>query len=96
LSDAQTPFIEPGETLAVDLLIEPVKPFDAQYYPFTINSSSLEQTEREPVVEQGSVQIQGLAWYRRYLLPILATIIGTGIIFSIGLFLMIYVGSGSS
>ena len=96
LSDAQTPFIEPGETLAVDLLIDPVKPFDAQYYPFTINSISLEQTEREPVVEQGSVRIQGLAWYRRYLLPILATIIGTGIIFSIGLFLMIYVGSGGS
>jgi hypothetical protein len=48
---AQTPLVEPGETLVVDLLVNPVRPFKTQHYLFQLFSRSVEQ-EGAPLVEE--------------------------------------------
>jgi hypothetical protein len=62
----ETPIVQPGETLAVDLLIDPLHPHDAQTYSFTIKSRSLEQPGSREVTEEGSVQIVGSTFFERY------------------------------
>jgi hypothetical protein len=63
----QTPFIQPGETLAVDLLIKAMTSGKSQHRLFQVFSSSVEQENAPLVVEEGSVQIGGGFWTRRVL-----------------------------
>ena len=66
---ARTPFVEPSETLAIDLLIDPIKrSSQTEHYPITVTSKSVEQEEASPVIEEGDVQIAGVSWFR-HLLP---------------------------
>ena len=67
LSWVQTPFIQPGETLAVDLFIKAMTSGKSQYRLFQVFSSSVEQENAPLVVEEGSVQIGGGFWTRRVL-----------------------------
>jgi VWFA-related protein len=67
---AETPPVEPGETLAVDLLIDPLKPYQAQDYSFKVLSKAVGQEGVPPVIESGSVQVKGVSWFR-HLLPYL-------------------------
>lgn len=62
----ETPFVQPGQTLAVDLFIDPLRPHDAETYFFTIKSRSLEQPEGPVVTEEGSIQIIGSTFFERY------------------------------
>lgn len=74
---ARTSFVEPGETLTVDLLISPVRARPGQPYPFTVLSRSVEQEGAPPVIEEGNIQIEEASWVRRYgpFVAILATAI---------------------
>ena len=63
---AQTPVVEAGETLAVDLLIRPVRPYQTAYYPFVVTCRSLEATDAPPVVEEGSVHVVGPTLFQRF------------------------------
>lgn len=86
----QTPFVEPGETLAVDLLVDPANPYQTQDCPFKVISRSLEQPEPPLIVEESNIQIVGLTPFQRYspflivllvavmLLSIASWLIGTG------------------
>jgi len=66
---ARTPFVEPGETLAIDLLIDPIKrSSQTEHYPVTVTSKSVEQEDAPPVIEEGDIQIAGVSWFR-HLLP---------------------------
>ena len=86
----QTPFVEPGETLAIDLLVDPANPYQTQDYSFKVISRSLEQPEPPLIVEESNIQIVGLTPFQRYspflivllvavmLLSIASWLIGTG------------------
>jgi hypothetical protein len=64
----QTPQIEPGEALMVDLLIMPAKPFRRQAYNFTIISKPFEPEQGDSAVdEEGVVHIRGVHWLWRFL-----------------------------
>jgi len=76
LDYAQTPLIEPGETLLVDLLIDPLDPKKTKTYSFNVISKPVEQPETAPVIEAGTVRIIALAWFRRYL-PIFVVLLIT-------------------
>lgn len=73
----RTPFVEPGETLTVDLLISPVSSRPDQSFSFTVFSSSVEQGDAPPEIQEGYIQIEKASWVRRYgpFLVILATAI---------------------
>jgi hypothetical protein len=63
----QTPFVQPGETLAIDLLIKAVTSDKSRHRLFRVFSCSVEQENGPLVVEECSVQIGGGFWTRRYL-----------------------------
>ena len=63
---AETPAIEPGEVLNIDLVIDPVNPYRRQTYTFTINSRSPEQQETTLISEQGQTEIKGISWFRQF------------------------------
>ncbi|MEE8389683.1 MAG: hypothetical protein V3S14_02655 [Anaerolineae bacterium] len=67
----QTPCVEPGETLIVDLLVDPIEHSrQAQHYPIAVTSRSVEQEDGPQIIEKGNVQIEGISWFYR-LLPFL-------------------------
>ena len=80
---AQTPLLGPGESLTLDLLIDPVKPYQTQEYWFAIISRLVEpepvpgarletSAQLEPVLETGQVQIVGAPWFGRFLSIVMA------------------------
>jgi hypothetical protein len=64
---AQTPTVQPGETLAVELLIRSASPASNQRHPYRIISRAAGQAQADPVSEEGSAQIRGGFWARRFL-----------------------------
>jgi hypothetical protein len=65
---ARTPAVEPGSSLSVDLLIDPVDPYrpGINLYPFVVKSRSIQQPEGTLVVEEGEAQIRGITRVQRY------------------------------
>lgn len=63
---AETPVIDPGSALTVELIIDPANPYEKQEYTFTVNSRSAEQPEATLVSEQGTVQMVGIPWFKRF------------------------------
>lgn len=65
---ARTPFLEPGSSLTVDLLIDPVDPYwpGISLYPFVVKSRSIQQSEGTLVVEEGEAQVTGMTRIQRY------------------------------
>ncbi len=70
---AQTPTVKPGETLAVTLLVNPIKSYRDQRYPLTLFSRSVEQNDAPLIAEEVGIQIARPSWLRR-LYPYLAVV----------------------
>jgi hypothetical protein len=58
----QTPYVEPGETLLIDLFIDPLK-FHTQAisYPFQVMSRSMEQADAAWVKDEWTVRVDSLS-----------------------------------
>jgi hypothetical protein len=65
---SRTPFVEPGNSLGVDLLIDPVDPYQPgiNLYPFEVKSRSAQQPEATLVIEEGEAQVAGITRLQRY------------------------------
>ncbi len=80
---SQTPFIEPGDTLMVDLVIMPTNPYRKQEYDFTVTSKAIGQ-EGAPLVDEHYVaQIKGVFWLWRYLLILAVILVAAMLVFGI-------------
>lgn len=75
LARPQTPTIAPGETLVIDLLIKPANPFKRRRYPFTVQSTPLDQPGAEPLIEQAVADIKGISWFARFVPALLFLLI---------------------
>jgi hypothetical protein len=53
-----TSVVEPGETLNVELLIHPLKPYLAQTYQFSVTSRPVEAADAPAVVERGELEVR--------------------------------------
>lgn len=74
----QTPFLKPGETLALDLTVRSVRAGEGRDQPFRVISRCTEQADAAPVAQEGWVHITG-GFLARPLLPdlvVVATAIG--------------------
>jgi VWFA-related protein len=60
-----TPYIEPGSSLTVQLLVSPARPPRTQHYAFRVLSRTAEDEAATPLIEHGSVPLRGLPWTRR-------------------------------
>jgi hypothetical protein len=83
--------VEPGETLAIDLLVDPANPYRTRAYPLVVKSRSLEQPESSWVVEESDVKIVEPTFLQRYS-PFLVTAIIAAAILLLALRL---IGTGS-
>jgi hypothetical protein len=81
---AQTPTVQPGETLAIELLIRSASPTSNQHHAYRIISRSADRMLAAPVAEESGAQIRGGFWARRFL-P--STII---VVIMIALLLLVY------
>ena len=64
---SETPSVRPGFTLAVDMVLRSVGSHEHGVRPFRVVSRSVSGTEASLVIEEGSVEIRGGFWARRFL-----------------------------
>jgi VWFA-related protein len=60
-----TPYVEPGQSLVVQLLVSPTRAPRSQHYAFRVLSRTAEAEGGEPLVEHGTVALRGLPILRR-------------------------------
>lgn len=66
-----TPYVEPGQSLVVQLLVSPLRAPRTQHYAFRVLSRTAEEEAAQPVIEHGTVALQGLGVGRRILSTVL-------------------------
>lgn len=88
---SETPYVRPGETLAIDLVVKTTFADRPRQASFRILSRSVEQEEAPFVVENGLVRIGGGIWGHRYL-PYLA-VLATGVV---GLILALWLSANGA
>jgi len=64
---AQTPSVQPGESLAIELLVRSALPARNQAYTCQVISRSADQAAAPLVAKESAVQIRGGFWARRFL-----------------------------
>ncbi|MFP4345109.1 MAG: hypothetical protein ACLFU8_10480 [Anaerolineales bacterium] len=62
----ETPFVEPGGVLTLDLLVQPENPYRPQHVPFTLRSRSLEWEGAPVVAEETLVRLAGLTPFQKF------------------------------
>lgn len=65
----ETPWVEPGETLLINVIIAPRRPYRKEACNFTLTSQAIDQPDAPAVSEQGVVEIKGVFWLWRFLWP---------------------------
>ena len=63
---SQTPFVEPGQSITVELQVDPVRPYRAQQRTFRVFSRSAEEEDAPVVVDERYLLISGVSWFRRW------------------------------
>lgn len=66
-----TPYIDPGHSLVVQLLVSPVRAPRSQHYAFRVLSRTAEDENAAPVIEHGTVALKGVGAGRRVLSTVL-------------------------
>lgn len=75
----QTPPVEAGQSMLVELVITPRILHRRQTYPFTLTSTPLDQTNAAPLKQPGLVEIKGFFWLWYYLPPVLTVLLMVGL-----------------
>jgi hypothetical protein len=75
----ETPLVEPGETLPIDLLVVPVHSNHSQRYTFKVMSRVLDAPDSRWLSEEALVQIPGISWLRQILPYLLFTVVTAGV-----------------
>lgn len=57
---AQTPFVEPGQTMRVEVQIQPANPYQTRHYPYVLKSRSLEYKEAPVITAEETVVFEAL------------------------------------
>ncbi|MBN2393286.1 MAG: hypothetical protein JXR84_21325 [Anaerolineae bacterium] len=63
---AQTPFVEPGEILHVNLQVQPAKPYQSGQYSYILKSRSLEYKDAPVITEEEMVVFKALNSFERF------------------------------
>lgn len=62
-----TPYLPPGEAVALSLVIDPGRPNQAQHYTFRVSSRAIEPAQDTPLIETGQLQVTGVPLIKYYL-----------------------------
>ena len=77
-----TPYLQPGDKLALNLMIDPGRPVQTQHYTFHVNSRAVEPEQATPLIETGQLQVASVSLLK-YCLPffiIAGVVIGVSVI----------------
>jgi hypothetical protein len=75
----QTPFVEPGQKMHVDLLIQPAHPYQTRNYPYVLKSRSLEYKEAPVITEEETALLEALNPFERFA-PFLIFVAGISVL----------------
>jgi hypothetical protein len=80
-----TPYLQPGDMLALNLSIDPGRPVQTQHYTFHISSRAVEPEQDTALVETGQLQVDSVPLIKYYLpfFIIAGVVIGVTIIIAI-------------
>ncbi len=62
-----TPYLQPGDVVALSLLINPGHPDQTQHYTFRVSSRAIEPAQATPLIETGQLQVAGVPLIKYYL-----------------------------
>jgi hypothetical protein len=62
-----TPYLEPGDVVALSLVINPGHPDQTQHYTFRVSTRAIEPAQDTPLSETGQLQVAGVPLIRYYL-----------------------------
>jgi len=62
----QTPFVEPGGKMRLDLQVQPARPYQTRHYPYVLKSRSLEYKEAPVMTAEETVLCKGLSPFERF------------------------------
>jgi hypothetical protein len=88
---AQTPPVDPGQTLAVMLTMRPIKSKNTQQYFFRVTAQAIDSEGVPPLIEQGSVNIKGLS-FARLIIPFIVFLAMLGVVALLGTLLAVNIG----
>lgn len=63
---SQTPYVEPGQAITVELCVDPARPYREQQHSFRVLSRPAEQEDAPLAVDEQVLLIPGLGWFRRW------------------------------
>lgn len=63
---SQTPFVEAGKSIVVELCVDPARPYLAQQRTFRVLSRSAEQEDASLTIDEQVLLIPGVPWLRRW------------------------------
>lgn len=88
----ETPAVEPGDTLYLELVIEPTTPGKGKALPFRIVSKSIEAEEMPLVIHEATVDIRARSWLSWLLLPLLIVLGSAAVVLFMLTFLLTDLG----
>jgi len=62
-----TPYLQPGDVVALSLLVNPGHPNQPQHYIFRVISRAIEPAQSTPLIETGQLQVVGVPLIKYYL-----------------------------
>lgn len=62
-----TPYLQPGDIVALSLVINPGHPDQTQHYTFRVSSRAIEPAQDTPLIETGQLQVAGVPLIKYYL-----------------------------
>jgi hypothetical protein len=77
---SETPSVQPGYTLALDLVLRSVGSHEHSARPFRVISRSVTGAEAPLITEEGTVEIKGGFWARRYLPHVVLLVVGAALL----------------
>ncbi len=62
-----TPYLQPGDAIALSLIVDPGRPAQTQHFTFRVSSRALDPADQEIVTETANLQVAGVSLLKYYL-----------------------------
>ncbi|MEZ4832361.1 MAG: VWA domain-containing protein [Caldilineaceae bacterium] len=84
----ETPEVAPGDTLQLEMLIEPNRVGRTWAHPFQVRSLPVAESAGTPLITEGSAKIRGVSWLLWFFLPSLVVLVAAAVVLFMLAFLL--------
>ncbi len=82
-----TPYLQPGDAIALSLIIDPGRPAQTQHFTFRVSSRALDPASQQVITETANLQVAGVSLLKYYLPFFIIAGVTVGVIVVIALIL---------